>query len=400
MRIIIILLFILKSLLNHSQDINKIDSLINNGIKLNAYPGAQLFFKKGDFKFYKSYGYHTYDSITKVDNDHLFDLASITKTLASTLALMKLYDEKKLKLDNTISSFEKKLRRSNKKNTNLHELLIHQSGWIPYINHQQFLIKRNGKLKKKLISKVPKNKTIPIANDLFIKSNYFNTILRRIKKTKVDNSPNYKYSGLFFCLVPNIVKMISKKSFEIFLHENFYSKLNLNLSFNPLTKNSKDKIAPTEMDTIFRKQLIHGFVHDETAAIMGGISGNAGLFGNAKDIGKISEMLLNYGVYNNERFLSENTIKYFTNPGNYKNAKETVGLGFDKPRLNSQNILYPSENLSINSYGHTGFTGTFFWIDPKNDLIIVLLTNRVYPNRSYENLYDLDIRRKLIDLII
>ena len=400
MRTIIVLFFTLQSLSSYSQDINKIDSLINNGIKLKAYPGAQVFFKKGDFKFYKSYGYHTYDSITKVDNDHLFDLASITKTLASTLALMKLYDEKKLKLDNTISSFEKKLRRSNKKNTNLHELLIHQSGWIPYINHQQFLIKRNGKLKKKLISKVPKNKTIQIANDLFIKSNYFNTILRRIKKTKVDNSPNYKYSGLFFCLVPNIVKMISKKSFEIFLHENFYSKLNLNLSFNPLTKNSKDKIAPTEMDTIFRKQLIHGFVHDETAAIMGGISGNAGLFGNAKDIGKISEMLLNYGVYNNERFLSENTIKYFTNPGNYKNAKETVGLGFDKPRLNSQNILYPSENLSINSYGHTGFTGTFFWIDPKNDLIIVLLTNRVYPNRSYENLYDLDIRRKLIDLII
>ncbi len=172
------------------------------------------------------------------------------------------------------------------------------------------------------------------------------------------------------------------------------------MSFNPLTKNSKDIIAPTELDTIFRKQLVHGFVHDETAAIMGGVSGNAGLFGNAKDIGKISEMFLNYGVYNNERFLSRNTIKYFTNPGNYKNAKETRGLGFDKPRFNSQDILYPSEKLSMNSYGHTGFTGTFFWIDPKNDLIIVLLTNRVYPHRSYENLYDLDIRRKLIDLII
>ena len=400
MRIFIVLLFVLKSLLNHSQDINKIDSLINNGIKLNAYPGAQLFFKKGDFKLYKSYGYHTYDSIVKVDDDHLFDLASITKTLASTLAIMKLYDEKKLKLDNTISLFEKKLRRSNKKNTNFHELLIHQSGWIPYINHQQFLIKRNGEVKKRLISNVQKNNTIQIANDLFIKSNYYKTIVKRIKKTKVDNNTNYKYSGLFFCLVPEIVKMISNKSFEVFLNESFYSKLNLNLSFNPLNGNSKEKIVPTELDTIFRKQLIHGFVHDETAAIMGGISGNAGLFGNAKDIGKISEMFLNYGVYNNERFLSSNTVKYFTNPGNYKNARETRGLGFDKPRLNSQDILYPSEKLSIDSYGHTGFTGTFFWIDPTNDLIIVLLTNRVHPSRSYENLYDLDIRRKLIDLII
>ena len=400
MRIIIVLLFVLKSLLNHSQDINKIDSLINNGIKLNAYPGAQLFFKKGDFKLYKSYGYHTYDSIVKVDDDHLFDLASITKTLASTLAIMKLYDEKKLNLDNTISSFEKKLRRSNKKNTNFHELLIHQSGWIPYINHQQFLIKRNGKLKKRLISNIPKNNTIQIANDLFIKSKYYNTIVKRIKKTKVENTANYKYSGLFFCLVPEIVKMISNKSFEVFLNESFYSKLNINLSFNPLIRNSIEKIVPTELDTVFRKQLIHGFVHDETAAIMGGISGNAGLFGSAKDIGKISEMFLNYGVYNNERFLSKNTLKYFTNPGNYKNARETRGLGFDKPRLNSKDILYPSEKLSIYSYGHTGFTGTFFWIDPTNDLIIVLLTNRVYPSRSYENFYDLDIRRKLIDLII
>ena len=400
MRIFIVLLFVLKSLLNHSQDINKIDSLINNGIKLNAYPGAQLFFKKGDFKLYKSYGYHTYDSIVKVDDDHLFDLASITKTLASTLAIMKLYDEKKLKLDNTISLFEKKLRRSNKKNTNFHELLIHQSGWIPYINHQQFLIKRNGEVKKRLISNVQKNNTIQIANDLFIKSNYYKTIVKRIKKTKVNNNTNYKYSGLFFCLVPDIVKKISNKSFEVFLDESFYSKLNLNLSFNPLNGNSKEKIVPTELDTIFRKQLIHGFVHDETAAIMGGISGNAGLFGNAKDIGKISEMFLNYGVYNNERFLSINTVKYFTNPGDYKNARERRGLGFDKPRLNSQDILYPSEKLSIDSYGHTGFTGTFFWIDPTNDFIIVLLTNRVYPSRSYENLYDLDIRRKLIDLII
>ena len=180
--------------------------------------------------------------------------------------------------------------------------------------------------KKRLISNVPKNNTIQIANDLFIKSNYYKTIVKRIKKTKVDNNANYKYSGLFFCLVPDIVKKISNKSFEVFLDESFYSKLNLSLSFNPLNGNSKEKIVPTELDTIFRKQLIHGFVHDETAAIMGGISGNAGLFGNAKDIGKISEMFLNYGVYNNERFLSSNTVKYFTNPGNYKNARETRGL--------------------------------------------------------------------------
>ena len=151
--------------------------------------------------------------------------------------------------------------------------------------------------------------------------------------------------------------MISNK-FEVFLNESFYSKLNLNLSFNPLNGNSKEKIVPTELDTVFRKQLIHGFVHDETAAIKG-ISGNAGLFEMLKILENIRDVFKLWSLYN-ERFLSSNTVKYFTNPGNYKNARETRGLGFDKPRLNSENTLYPSEKLSIDSYGHTGFTGTFF----------------------------------------
>ena len=135
-----------------SQDIKKIDSLIINSIELNAFPGAQVYIKKGDFKFQKSYGYHTYDSIIKTDDDHLYDLASITKTLASTLAIMKLYDENKFKLDVLISDFVNKLKRSNKKTTNIHELLIHQAGWKPYINHQKFLLKKNGKLKSRFIS--------------------------------------------------------------------------------------------------------------------------------------------------------------------------------------------------------------------------------------------------------
>ena len=170
--------------------------------------------------------------------------------------------------------------------------------------------------------------------------------------------------------------------------------------FNPAKNYQLNKIVPTENDVTFRKQLIQGYVHDETAAIMGGISGNAGLFGSANDVGKMSELLLNEGKLNSEQIINENTVKYFSNPENYKNERAVRGLGFDKPRLTSSGKITPSQKFSDLSYGHTGFTGTFFWIDPEKETIIVFLTNRVYPSRSYENLYDLDVRRKLIDLVI
>ena len=383
-----------------SQNFKKIDSLIENSIELKAFPGAQLYLKNPDYTYSKSYGFHTYDSLIKVEQDHLYDLASITKTLAATLAIMKLYDEKKLRLDDIISKYIKKLNGSNKKNSSFHELLIHQSGWKPYISHQLSLIKKNGKLKSRFIDDESSKKRIQLANNLFIKKSYYNKIVRKIKRTKIKSKGEYLYSGLFFCLVPEIVENISGESFQSYLYEKFYSKIGVNLMFNPAKNYQLNKVVPTENDVTFRKQLIQGYVHDETAAIMGGISGNAGLFGSANDIGKISELLLNKGKLNSEQILNESTIKYFSNPENYKNDRAIRGLGFDKPRLTSSGNTTPSQKFSDLSYGHTGFTGTFFWIDPEKETIIVFLTNRVYPSRSYENLYDLDVRRKLIDLVI
>ena len=396
--ILLILLFNISPIC--SQNFNKIDSLIENSIELKAFPGAQLYLKNPDYTYSKSYGFHTYDSLIKVEQDHLYDLASITKTLAATLAIMKLYDEKKLRLDDIISKYIKKLNGSNKKNSSFHELLIHQSGWKPYISHQLSLIKKNGKLKSRFIDDESSKKRIQLANNLFIKKSYYNKIVRKIKRTKIKSKGEYLYSGLFFCLVPEIVENISGESFQSYLYENFYSKIGVNLMFNPAKNYQLNKIAPTENDVTFRKQLIQGYVHDETAAIMGGISGNAGLFGSANDVGKISELLLNKGKLNTEQILNESTVKYFSNPENYKNERAIRGLGFDKPRLTSSGNITPSQKFSDLSYGHTGFTGTFFWIDPEKETIIVLLTNRVYPSRSYENLYDLEVRRKLIDLVI
>ena len=396
--ILLILLFNISPIC--SQNFKKIDSLIENSIELKAFPGAQLYLKNTDYTYSKSYGFHTYDSLIKVEQDHLYDLASITKTLAATLAIMKLYDEKKLKLDDIISKYIKKLNGSNKKNSSFHELLIHQSGWKPYISHQLSLIKKNGKLKSRFIDDESSKKRIQLANNLFIKKSYYNKIVRKIKRTKIKSKGEYLYSGLFFCLVPEIVENISGESFQNYLYENFYSKIGVSLMFNPAKNYQLNKIVPTENDVTFRKQLIHGYVHDETAAIMGGISGNAGLFGSANDVGKISELLLNKGKLNTEQILNESTVKYFSNPENYKNERAVRGLGFDKPRLTSSGNINPSQKFSDLSYGHTGFTGTFFWIDPEKETIIVLLTNRVYPSRSYENLYDLDVRRKLVDIVI
>ena len=396
--ILLILLFNISPIC--SQNFKKIDSLIENSIELNAFPGAQLYLKNPDYTYSKSYGFHTYDSLIKVEQDHLYDLASITKTLAATLAIMKLYDEKKLRLDDIISKYIKRLNGSNKKNSSFHELLIHQSGWKPYISHQLSLIKKNGKLKSRFIDDESSKKRIQLANNLFIKKSYYNKIVRKIKRTKIKSKGEYLYSGLFFCLVPEIVENISEESFQSYLYENFYSKIGVSLMFNPAKNYQLNKIVPTENDVTFRNQLIQGYVHDETAAIMGGISGNAGLFGSANDVGKMSELLLNKGKLNSEQIINESTVKYFSNPENYKNERAVRGLGFDKPRLTSSGNTTPSQKFSDLSYGHTGFTGTFFWIDPEKETIIVLLTNRVYPSRSYENLYDLEVRRKLIDLVI
>ena len=396
--ILLILLFNISPIC--SQNFKKIDSLIENSIELKAFPGAQLYLKNPDYTYSKSYGFHTYDSLIKVEQDHLYDLASITKTLAATLAIMKLYDEKKLRLDDIISKYIKKLNGSNKKNSSFHELLIHQSGWKPYISHQLSLIKKNGKLKSRFIDDESSKKRIQLANNLFIKKSYYNKIIRKIKRTKIKSGGEYLYSGLFFCLVPEIVENISGKSFENYLNENFYSKIGVSLMFNPAKNYQLNKIVPTENDVTFRKQLIQGYVHDETAAIMGGISGNAGLFGSANDVGKISELLLNKGKLNTEQILNESTVKYFSNPENYNSERAVRGLGFDKPRLTSSGNITPSQKFSDLSYGHTGFTGTFFWIDPEKETIIVFLTNRVYPSRNYENLYDLEVRRKLVDIVI
>ena len=394
-KILLLILFVSKAQFQ-TVELEKIDSLINSSITLKNFPGAQLFVKyKDSIIINKSYGFHTYDSIIKVDNKHLYDLASLTKVLASTFSLMKLYDENKLELNDKISDYFPELKMSNKKHTTIFESLSHTSGWMPYISHQNFIKKRNGDLKRSIVrNKMHKRFSVQMNNNLFLKNSYSKKLFKRIRKSKLNKVNTYDYSWLFFFYVPKLIHKVTGLNFENYFYNTFINKKEITLLFNPTNVFSKKIIVPSEYDSIFRQELVHGFVHDEEASFMGGVSGNAGLFGNAQRVGS----LLNFLEPNSTMF-KQATVHKFTSYA-FKNSKIRRGLGFDKPYSNDEYGEYPNKNLSKDSFGHTGFTGTMFWVDPEKKLTIVFLTNRVYPSRKNQSFYENNVRSKLIDLLL
>ena len=379
----------------------KVDSIVAFGIKERAFPGAQvLIYKNDSIRLSKSYGFHTYDSIVAVENDHLYDLASVTKVLAGTLAFMKLYELYKIDLDQKVSDYVSLIRSGNKKNSTFREVLSHQAGWLPYISHQNTVRRKSGRFRARTLSH-QKNKRFPtpIIDSLYIHRSYKKKIMRRIKRTPVQNVGKYRYSGLWFFLLPDLVKHLSGLSFEVFLKTHFYAPMGIeNLTFNPGYKFKKEVIVPTERDSLFRRTLVHGWVHDEAAGLMGGVSGNAGLFANAESISKILKMFLDNGYYNGKSYLKPETVALFTSRA-YPNSENRRGLGFDKPSIDSSSTeRYPSAKCSPESYGHSGFTGNLVWVDPTHKCFMVFLSNRVYPSRKQTALYDLNIRSEILEL--
>lgn len=377
----------------------KIDSLLHAAISQRAFPGAQvLIAKAGSIKLHKSYGYHTYDSIQAVTLNHLYDLASMTKILAGTLAFMKAYEDLEINLDYPVSSSFTALKRNKKGRSSFREVLSHQAGWIPYIAHQYKVVKKNGSYRHRTLQhSYSEDYPLPLFDSLFIHKNYPKKILRRIYRTPVKNPGQYRYSGLWFFLLPQFIEDHYHQPFTEFLYQKFYQPIGAErLTYHPSVRFSKDEIVPTEMDTLMRRALVRGYVHDEAAALMGGVSGNAGLFGNAESVFKVAEMWRQEGISENQRYLKASTVTNFTQKA-YPNSNNRRGLGFDKPDLNADSP-YPSPRISETAFGHTGFTGTMVWIDPAAELVIVLLTNRVYPSRTQQGLYTLKVREQLIDL--
>lgn len=381
---------------------NKVSQLINKGIQQRAFPGAQvLLYKKGQTLLHQSYGFHTYDSLTPVSNTDLYDLASVTKVMASTLVFMKLYELYNIDLDQKVSHYVSLLKHSNKKNTTYREVLSHSAGWLPYIVHQDRVRRKNGSFKNNTLASASSRKyPTQISQNLFIHKNYKKKIMRRIRRTPLSTLGEYKYSGLWFFLLPQLTEQLSGLPFDDFLNRYFYEPMGLErIAFIPSKKFSINEIVPTEIDSLFRKQLVQGWVHDEAAAMMGGFSGNAGLFANAASLKPLLQMLLQMGEYNGKRYLQTETVSQFTQK-TYPDSKNRRGLGFDKPETGALVSTYPSKLASPDSYGHSGFTGTFIWADPQQEAIMIFLSNRVYPTRAQNGIYTLNIRGQLLDYLL
>jgi serine-type D-Ala-D-Ala carboxypeptidase len=386
------------SLLMHT----KVDSIITDAIQKQAFPGAQILVAKNHkIIFHKAYGFHTYDSIQKVNLNDLYDIASVTKILGPLPAIMKLYDEGKIDLDAPFATYWPAWKsRKDKKNLTVREVLAHQAGLNPYIVFLAEVLNKDKTIKSRFVKSASKNNYTSQAYDhLFVKDRFKNKMYRQINRSKVSDIKKYIYSGVTFLLYPKIVTDISGKNYTDYLQEYFYSPLEATtLGFVPKNKNFTNQIVPTEVDSLFRHSLTKNWVHDENAALMGGISGNAGLFASALDLAKIMQMYSNYGYYNQKQYISESTLKEFTKIQFPENDNRR-GLGFDKPLIGNDTLpitkAYPAPEASAESFGHSGFTGTFVWADPIHDLVFIFLSNRVYPTRNQQNIYNLNIRPKV-----
>ncbi|NND33398.1 MAG: beta-lactamase family protein [Saprospiraceae bacterium] len=372
--------------------------LIQEGLDSFAFPGAQLLvLHDGEIAVMSSYGFHTYEKARPVTNTDLYDMASITKVTTATPALMHLYDQKKIDLDKSLCTYFPVLCNSNKADVSLREVLAHQGRLQPYIVYWQNTLRKSGKyrsrtFKKRMSSRFP----IKITEELFLHRKYKRKIDKAIVNSPLNENPGYIYSGLTFLLFPELVKELTGERIDSFLYKYFYHPLGAQrLTYRPNDHFAMNEIIPTEVDTVFRRQLVHGYVHDEAAAMLDGLSTNAGLFGNALDLGKLCQMLLNSGSYGGEQFISPETLQEFTRY-QFPEQGNRRGLGFDKPLLEyKEGASYVARSASPESYGHSGFTGTFFWVDPQNKTVFILLTNRVYPTRANTKLYRMGLRPRL-----
>ncbi len=376
----------------------RIDSIANLGLIEKAYPGCQvLVAKNGNIVFHKCYGFHTYDSLQKVNTEDIYDWASVTKVTGPLPAIMKMVDEKKININDKFSKYWPDFIGSNKENIKLREVLAHQARLASWIAFWSMTVQENGELDKNVFKNRPSREfDVRISENMYMNKSFRKTMFDTIRTSELERRKKYLYSGLSFYLYPDIIENLTSQPFEQYVKETFYKPLGATtVTFNAYKHFPLNRIIPTETDDFFRMATIHGFVHDEGAAMMGGVSGNAGLFGSANDLAKIFQMYLQKGYFGGRRYISEATMNEFTRI-QFPENKNRRGLGFDKPFIdNYKNKLedaYPAVSTSKNSFGHSGFTGTFAWADPDNGLLFIFMSNRVHPTRNNSKLYDFNIR--------
>lgn len=390
-----------------------IDSMMNNALEKGFFPGAQIIVGSRDAIFIsKNYGYHDYSKKQPVTTDDVYDLASMSKVLGATVVAMRLVGEHKIKLNDKLGEVVPVYKNTPIASLTLFELLRHTTGLksgitfyqsllsssdgLPFLNKEKsdtypelfdnMYVNKNMVYDTKYLSFEPKENYVQVYKNMWLNTVFYKSVYEKIALANANPRGKYLYSDLNLILVQQMMETKTGSTLDKMAKE-IYSELGITkIGYNPLKWTSKDAIIPTEIDNFFRRDTIQGYVHDEAAAILGGVSGNAGLFANAKSISVICQMLLNNGKYQGKQILKSKVIKQFIKS---PLAKEGIyrGLGFDKRK--------PDEFYQQNHFGHTGFTGTFFFINPDNNRFLIVLTNRVNPSRTNRLMYKDDFCPKI-----
>lgn len=379
------------------EKLKQIDSIAMSGVRNGAYPGCQVAVAiQGKLIYQKSYGHHTYSKKQEVQNTDIYDIASITKIAASTLSIMHLNSEETFNLSGTLGDYIPEVTgESAFKKIVLRQMLSHQAGltpWIPF--YTKTLVDKQ--LSSEFYATSPSDSfNVKVADNLWIRGDYEDVMYQTMLSSTL-GPKRYKYSDVGYYFIKKIVEKQSGQSLDAFVTNEFYLPMGLQyMRYNPLDYFGKNQITPTENDQIFRKQQIHGYVHDQGAAMVGGVGGHAGLFSNATDLASLMQMFLNKGYYG-QQYVKEQVIEEYTDC-QFCNTNRR-GAGFDKP-VRDGNGGPSSNKVSLKSFGHTGFTGTMAWADPENQINYVFLSNRVYQDAENWKLVRMDIRTKIQDVI-
>ena len=384
----------------HSASLSPIDSMVAGAIRDSVFPGCQIMIaRNGKVIYNKAFGKHTYEGNSPVKVNDIYDIASVTKIAATALAAMYLVDKKKLDIDAKASKYLHELRSTNKKDLTIRQMMAHEAGlkaWIPFWKET---VDSNGCLERLYRKSAEENFEVLVADSMYLSNAYTDTIWSRILSSPVDLPGKYVYSDLGILILQKVIEKISGKALDVLVNEVFYKPMGLwEIGYQPRDWMQRDRIVPTEIDTVFRHQMIQGFVHDPAAAMMGGVAGHAGVFSSAQSLGMIMQMLGNKGAYGGKRYIKAETVNKFITKA-FPESTNRRALFFDKPDPLAGENGPTAISASPFTFGHSGFTGTCAWADPKAGLVYVFLSNRVYPASSNNKLSKSNLRTRVMQVV-
>ena len=386
----------------NSDTLKRIGQLAQEAIKQRATPGCVILaVKDGKVVYHEAFGHHTYAKKQAMQKTDIFDLASVTKIAAATISVMKLVDEGLIDVHAPLSKYLPELKGSNKSKMLIGDMLAHRAGlqdWIPFFEQTVTKSRRNPRPMQSFYKVEEKEHfNIPVTDRLYLRQDFVDSIWHQIIHSEMRETKEYHYSDLGFYLVARLVNKLTGKSINQYAQETFYGPLCLQkTTYNPWQRFSRAEIVPTEEDKYFRRQRIQGYVHDMGAAMLGGVSGHAGLFASANDLAIIMQMLLQQGHYGDRQLLKPETIEIFTTRHNQGTRR---GLGFDMLQMDTTYSPNISTKASLRAFGHLGFTGTSAWADPAHNLIYIFLSNRTYPSMHNYKLNKMDFRPRIQEIL-